>query len=229
MQQLPSGSYFITGTDTDVGKTVVTRALLESVNKQGLSSLAYKPISAGCEQTNSGLRNSDALILQNSSSIKVDYQFVNPIAFLPPIAPHIAAAQEAIEINIDTVSHGFNRLKEKQADVLFVEGAGGWHLPVNNSLLLSDWVIEQGLDVIVVVGLKLGCLNHALLTVQSIQQSGLKVAGWIANHISPDMPYAQENISSLKELINAPLLAEIPFIEQVETTNLSQYIQVDFV
>jgi len=221
-------TYFITGTDTDVGKTICTKALLQAANKQSLRTLAYKPISAGCEETNEGLRNQDALILQQHSSITVDYDNVNPIAFKEPIAPHIAALKTQQVISVDIINKGLTVLQNKQPQLLLVEGAGGWHLPVSNEQLLSDWVVEKQLPVILIVGLKLGCLNHALLTAQTIQQSGLYIAGWIANHLQPDMPYVQDNISTLNSLIKAPLIAEIPFLENINKQDLSSYIEVEF-
>lgn len=225
---LIASTYFVTGTDTDVGKTVCTKALLQAANKQNKRSLAYKPIAAGCTQTEQGLRNEDALILQQNSSVHVAYDAVNPITFKQAIAPHIAASENKCSINLTTVDQGLAFLQQQQAQLLLIEGAGGWHLPINNKQLFSEWVIEKQLPVIVVVGLKLGCLNHALLTTQSIQQSGLTIAGWIANHLQHDMPYVAQNIDTLKNYIKAPLLAEIPFLNNIEQQNLSQYIKVDF-
>ena len=227
--KLASGAYFITGTDTDVGKTICTKALLQAANKQNKSTLAYKPISAGCEETVEGLRNQDALILQQNSSIKVDYDAVNPIAYKQPIAPHIAAFESQQMIDTNNIDKGLVFLKQKKPQLLLIEGAGGWHLPINNQQLLSEWVIENQLPVILVVGLKLGCLNHALLTAQAIQQSGLTISGWIANHLQADMPFAEENITTLKGFIKAPLLVEIPFLDEVEQQDLGIYIDVDFV
>lgn len=228
LTSLIAGTYFVTGTDTDVGKTVCTKALLQAANKQNKSTLAYKPISAGCALTEKGLRNEDALILQQNSSIQVAYDAVNPIAFKQAIAPHIAASENKCSINLTTIDQGLAFLQQQQSQLLLVEGAGGWHLPINNKQLFSEWVIEKQLPIIVVVGLKLGCLNHALLTTQSIQQSGLIIAGWIANHLQQDMPYVAQNIDTLKNHIKAPLLAEIPFLNNIEQQDLSQYIKVNF-
>jgi len=225
---LKSGTYFVTGTDTDVGKTVCTKALLQAASKQHKSTLAYKPISAGCEETHLGLRNEDALILQQNSTLKVIYDEVNPIAYQQPIAPHIAAIENEQPICLTLINQGLDFLQLQQAQFLFVEGAGGWHLPINNKQLFSEWVIKKQLPVIVVIGLKLGCLNHALLTVQSIQQSGLTIAGWIANHVQPNMPYVEQNIETLKAFIGAPLFAEIPFLQNIVEQDLSSYINVDF-
>jgi dethiobiotin synthetase len=226
---LPLGCYFVTGTDTDVGKTVCTKALLQAAEQQGKSTLAYKPIAAGCDKTVYGLRNRDALILQKESSIEVEYNAINPIAYHQPIAPHIAAKQCGNAINLDLVDQGLSFLQQKRPQLLFVEGAGGWHLPINEQQLFSQWVSTKKLPIILVVGLKLGCLNHALLTAQAIKMSGTPLVGWIANHLQQKMPYVDENISTLKKALGAPLLAEIPFLDNIEQQDLSTYIKVDFI
>lgn len=228
LTNLKSGTYFITGTDTDVGKTVCTKALLQAASKQHKSTLAYKPISAGCEETHLGLRNEDALILQQNSTLKVGYDEVNPIAYKQPIAPHIAAIENEQPICLTLINQGLDFLQQQQAQFLFVEGAGGWHLPINNQQLFSEWVIERQLPVIVIIGLKLGCLNHALLTLKTIEQSGLTIAGWVANHLQHDMPYVEQNINTLKEFIDAPLLGTIPFLGNINEQDLSLYIDVNF-
>lgn len=219
--------YFVTGTDTDVGKTVCCKALLQAANQQGKTTLAYKPIAAGCEVTAQGLRNDDAIILQNSSSIKVAYELINPIAFKEPIAPHIAAQIEKKPINIASITQGLITLQAKQPNLLIVEGAGGWLLPINNQQLFSEWVVEQQLPVIIVVGMKLGCLNHALLTYQSIINAGLQVAGWIANQQQPTLPYYQQNLALLTAKIEAPMIAEIPYLSNIEKQDLAQYVDLD--
>lgn len=223
-----SKSYFITGTDTDVGKTLCCTALLQAANLRGLSTLAYKPIAAGCESTALGLRNHDALILQQNSSIEATYEWVNPIHFKDPIAPHLAATIENRPIDINIVSAGLMQLQKLHADVLIVEGAGGWHLPINNDLLLSQWVKEQDLAVILVVGMKLGCLNHALLTYQAIINDGLTVVGWIANQLETEMPFYQQNLQYLKQQISAPLIGELPSLQAPLQKKLAQYINFKF-
>ena len=225
---LPAGTYFITGTDTDAGKTICTKALLQAAQAQGLSTLAYKPIAAGCFETEQGLNNQDALILQESSSIRVDYDAINPIAFKQPIAPHIAAEMNESAIDLAVINRGLDNLKLKKPSFLFIEGAGGWHLPLNHQQLFSDWVKQQQLPVILVVGLKLGCLNHAILSAKSIQQDGLKIVGWIANNLQRNMPYVDKNIETLNAFIDAPLLAVIPFIDDIEKQDLSPFIRVNF-
>jgi dethiobiotin synthetase len=222
-------TYFVTGTDTDVGKTVCCDALLQAANLQGKATLAYKPIAAGCELTPNGVRNEDALILQKSSTIKLDYKLINPIAFMDPIAPHIAAEIENNPINVETITTGLHTLQNKKADLLIVEGAGGWFLPLNSEQLLSEWVVEQQLPVILVVGIKLGCLNHALLTYQAIINSGLKVAGWIANQVQPEMPYYKENLMFLNNRIDEPMIAEIPYLKDLKNTSLSQFVNLELI
>jgi dethiobiotin synthetase len=220
--------YFVTGTDTDVGKTVCCQALLQAANKQQLRTLAYKPIAAGCEQTPYGLRNHDALLLQKACSLEVAYERVNPIVFTPAIAPHIAAQLEDKPIEQRYISQGLERLKSLKSDLIIVEGAGGWRLPLNANETLSGWVATQKLPVILVVGMKLGCLNHAILTYESIINDGLKVVGWIANQVDKNMPFYAPNIEMLKHKIHAPMLAEIPYLQNVSEQDLSSYVNFNF-
>lgn len=221
-------TFFITGTDTDVGKTICSKALLQAANKQKLLTLAYKPIAAGCHQTESGLRNDDALILRENSSIDVPYHAVNPIAFQLPIAPHIAAELQDDPIDLDLISQGLHDLQQKNADFIIVEGAGGWRLPLNNQQMFSDWVVKHKLPVILVVGMKLGCLNHAILTYESILNDGLDVVGWIANQLQTDMPYYEQNIQLLSEKIDAPMIAEIPYLSDIDEADLAQFVNYPF-
>ena len=214
-------TFFITGTDTEVGKTFISRALLQAFNAKGLSTAAYKPVAAGCEQTSQGLRNEDALLLQAASSVTLSYQEVNPIALAEPVAPHLAAQQLKQQISLRDIAQGFVHLQNKQADVLLVEGAGGWRLPLGQAesgkqQFLSDFAIQHKLPVILVVGMRLGCLNHALLTAEVIQNDGLKIAGWVANQLNGDMPYLQENILSLTGLLKLPFIGSVPKLASPE-------------
>lgn len=220
----PQKTFFITGTDTDVGKTLCCKALLQAAKKQHLLTAAYKPIAAGCEPIQSGLRNSDALILQKQCSLNLTYHEVNPIALQLAIAPHIAAKIENTPINLDLISAGLHNLQDKKVELIIVEGAGGWRLPLNNKQMLSDWVIEQNLPVILVVGMKLGCLNHALLTYETIINDGLNVVAWIANQLQAEMPYYQQNLQWLKAKITAPMIAEIPYLSELEAVDLAPFI-----
>lgn len=219
-------AFFVTGTDTEVGKTFVSEAILILLNKKGLQTGGYKPIAAGCAPTAQGLRNEDALALQKHSSIDLSYDEVNPIAFEAAIAPHLAAQDFNLDataqpISIDTVREGFNGIFQKNPDVMIVEGAGGWRLPMGidyegQPRYLSEFVVEQNLSVILVVGMRLGCLNHAVLTAECIRNDGLKIAGWVANQMEPVMPFLEENIESLKNLLNAPLLGKLPRLKTSE-------------
>lgn len=204
--------FFISGTDTDVGKTYVSDLLLRTLAQAGKSTLGFKPISAGCEQTPSGLRNEDALILQAAGSVRAEYDDINPIAFAPAIAPHIAAEQAGESIELSKLQTHYEKMQSYQADVLLIEGAGGWRLPLNRKgNYLSDFVLQNQLPVILVVGMRLGCLNHAMLTVQAIERDGLTCVGWIANQLSDDMPVYAENLATLRDIMPAPLIAEVPY------------------
>lgn len=208
-----NSGYFITGTDTDVGKTVITLGLMQHLRQQGKTVAAMKPVASGCEQTPAGLRNDDAVQLLQQSSICLDYDQVNPYAFEPAIAPHIAAAQCGIRIEPEKIQRIYATLTG-QADCVLVEGVGGWQVPLNDRLTMADLAVQLGLDVILVVAMRLGCLNHALLTAAAIQSSGLKLAGWVANCL-PQMQAVDENINALKSRISAPLLGIVPALPGV--------------
>ncbi|MFB0912085.1 MAG: dethiobiotin synthase [Glaciecola sp.] len=227
-------SVFITGTDTDAGKTYVSVLLLHAINGRGLKSIGFKPIAAGCEQTAQGLRNDDALHLQSAASHKVCYEKVNPIALFPPIAPHIAAAQAGVNIDMQCVADTLKKLHNEDADFLLVEGAGGWRLPTFIPLLsngigestsaevngtkkiafLSDFVVQAKLPVILVIGMKLGCLNHAVLTFEQIKRDNCDIVGWFANQVDPSMRCYAENLASLHSLLDAPFLGEVKHNQQ---------------
>jgi dethiobiotin synthetase len=212
-------AYFVTGTDTDVGKTVVAAALLKHFSQtKGLSTIGFKPIAAGCEVTPQGLRNSDALSLFKHCHLPdgvgpLNYETVNPFAFEPPIAPHIAAKLAARPLSVEQLSTAYQPIKAFNTDITIVEGAGGWCLPLNDSEFLYQWVEREKLEVILVVGVKLGCLNHALLTQAFIQSQGLTIKGWVANIISEQMSNIEENIATLKHQLHSPLLGTVPFIK----------------
>jgi dethiobiotin synthetase len=207
--------YFITGTDTDVGKTMVTLGLMQYLQQQGKTVAAMKPVASGCEQTSGSLRNDDAVQLLQQSSIRLAYDLVNPYAFEPAIAPHIAAAQCGVRIELEKIQQAYTALTD-QADCVLVEGVGGWQVPLNGSATMADLAVQLGLDVILVVGMRLGCLNHALLTVTAIQSSGLKLAGWVANCLpSIQVEATDENINTLKSMISEPLLGIVPALPEV--------------
>lgn len=204
-------AYFITGTDTNVGKTFIAASLLIAAKERGLTTAALKPVAAGCEKTPEGLRNADALLLQSVITQKLYYEQINPIALEAAIAPHIAAQLEKRSLSADRLA-GFCRGVLNTADFTLVEGAGGWRVPINPTETLADLAKALRLPVILVVGVRLGCINHALLTVEAIRNDGLPLVGWIANCIDENMPAQQENIQSLMARIPAPCLAVIPWV-----------------
>jgi dethiobiotin synthetase len=218
--------FFITGTDTDVGKTLIAVGLLEAANKMGLSTLGLKPVADGCEQTDAGLRNADALLLQQTMSVKLSYEQINPVALEPAIAPHIAAEQVGRRLLVSQLSGYCRGALMQPADFAVIEGAGGWRLPLNSVETLAGLAKELKLPVILVVGIKLGCINHALLTAEAIASDGLPLAGWVANQLQADMPCYQQNLTTLKSLIPAPCLGEIPFLHNPDAVKVSEYLNL---
>jgi dethiobiotin synthetase len=210
MASLPAG-YFVTGTDTGVGKTVVTLGLMRRLQDRGRRVVAMKPVASGCRRTAQGLRHADALLLQRQSSLPLEYHEVNPYAFKPAIAPHLAAAEAGERIRLAAIKTGFDRLAGR-ADQVCVEGIGGWLVPLNDSQTVADLAAALGLGIILVVGIRLGCLNHALLTQAAIQGAGLDFAGWVANHPAPGGERGCENIAALRSRLAAPLLGTVPFL-----------------
>ncbi|MBJ3816588.1 ATP-dependent dethiobiotin synthetase BioD [Shimwellia pseudoproteus] len=206
-----SKRWFVTGTDTEVGKTVASCALLRAAGQAGFRTAGYKPVASGSELTADGLRNSDALALQQASNLTLSYEQVNPYTFGEPTSPHIISQAEGRPIDLCRLSAGLHQL-ESVADWVQVEGAGGWFTPLSGTVFFSDWVVAEQLPVIVVVGVKLGCINHALLTVQAVRQAGLTVAGWIANDVVLPGARHQAYMASLRTMIDAPLLGEIPWM-----------------
>ncbi|CNB80448.1 dithiobiotin synthetase [Yersinia pseudotuberculosis] len=207
--------WFITGTDTDVGKTVASCALLQAAAAQGYRTAGYKPVASGSQMTADGLRNSDALALQANSSQRLGYSQVNPFTFLEATSPHIASESEGREIPLTVLSQGLRQL-ESSADWILIEGAGGWFTPLSPQATFADWVQQEQLPVIMVVGVKLGCINHALLTAQAIQHAGLTLAGWVANDVTPAGRRQAEYQATLARMITAPLLGIIPYLYDIE-------------
>lgn len=202
--------YFITGTDTGVGKTRITCDLIRAYQAQHISVMAYKPISCGAELTAEGLRHPDTLSLQHALVTHPPHEVINPWILQPPIAPHIAAQRAGIGLDVQEIAT--HCLQPSSAQVILVEGAGGWAVPVNAHATMATVAQAMQAEVILVVGMRLGCLNHALLTVHHIiHRSQLKLTGWVANQIDPHMQELAENIQTLQQLIPAPLLATVPY------------------
>lgn len=209
---LSSRYFFVAGTDTDVGKTLVACGLLKAAAAQGLRTLAIKPVAAGAEATAEGLRNQDALMLIAAMTEKLPYHQVNPVLLEPPIAPHIAAEQTGKRITVSQLAGLCRGAMMRAADMVLIEGAGGWRVPLNRHELLSGLAVELQAPVILVVGMKLGCINHALLTADAIRADGLRIAGWVANQIDPQMSCFDENLSFLEVMLRAPCLGVVPFL-----------------
>ena len=223
-----SKTFFVTGTDTGVGKSVVSAAILHDANEMGLTTLGLKPIAAGCDDTEDGLRNEDAVLLRRYSSIDVPYEMSNPISLSLAIAPHIAAEQEGRSINLARLEGMCKGALMQRPDLALIEGAGGWRVPINARHTLADLAKALNVPVILVVGLRLWCINHALLSAEAIRADGLAIAGWVINQVEPDMPYAEANIDSLRQRIPEPYLGAIPHSGQsVSVPELAQYIDIN--
>ncbi len=222
-----SPAYFITGTDTDVGKTTIAAGLLYAAREAGLSTAAGKPVASGCEMTSKGLRNADALALMAESSVALTYDEVNPFAFEPPIAPHIAAREAGAVVSVQSLLGPMRHILAKNADFTLIEGAGGWRVPLSGQDSLSDLAQRLDLPVILVVGVRLGCISHALLTAEAIARDGLQLAGWVANIIGPKNSRLEENLATLAERLPAPCLGRVPKLKSASAQAVAEHLQLD--
>jgi dethiobiotin synthetase len=201
---------FITGTDTGIGKTLVAVSFVRALVKHGLRVSVMKPIASGSEQTSQGLRNTDALALAEASNVEVPYAALNPYCFEPAISPHIAAEEARINVSLSVIKERYDALAAG-ADFVVVEGAGGWLAPISGSHSMADLPLLLDIPVILVVGLRLGCLNHALLSRQAIDAKGAELAGWVANEIDPALERRDENVATLARHFGSEPLAMFPF------------------
>ena len=217
---------FITGTDTNCGKTEIALGLMAAWQAQGHRVLGMKPVATGCDPSPAGLRNGDALRLQAQGSTAAPYDLINPYAFAPPIAPHLAAGQAGIEIASGPIRDA-HRALAAAAERVVVEGVGGWRVPLGTRLSVSDLPRLLDLPVVLVVGLKLGCLNHALLTAESIRAQGATLAGWVGNGSDPRMQSADENIATLAALLAAPCLGVVPWLARPAPDTLAGLLRPD--
>jgi dethiobiotin synthetase len=209
-------SYFIIGTDTNVGKTYVASHLIQHFVQAGFATIGMKPIASGCTANENGqLINDDVLALNAASNVAAPATLINPYAFAPAIAPHIAAELAGVNMQIEVIQQAYAALS-KLAEMVIVEGAGGFFVPINATQTLADIAVILNIPIILVVGIKLGCINHALLTVEAIQTRGLKLAGWVANQIEPDMPMVEGNLNTLKQRISAPCLSAVQWQKPAE-------------
>ena len=212
--------YFVTGTDTGVGKTLVACALLHAFAARGLEAAGMKPVASGTELVEGVLRNEDVEQLLAAASVGAPRHIVNPYCFEPPIAPHIAADREGVTIDLDHVGRCYAGLAAL-SDVVVVEGVGGFCVPLGPGVDTAALAARLALPVVLVVGMRLGCLNHALLTAEAIAARGLALAGWVANHVDPEMAAADENVRALEERLAAPLVARIAYAAHIEPRSIA--------
>ncbi|SFN64579.1 dethiobiotin synthase [Nitrosospira briensis] len=213
--------YFVTGTGTGVGKTLVSCALLHAFGASGKTTVGMKPVAAGCENG----KWQDVELLTGASTMAAPQELVNPYALIPPIAPHIAASRTDINIDISVIRQACLQLQQI-ADVMIVEGVGGFLVPLNDHQDSADMAKALGLPVILVVGMQLGCLNHALLTARTVRATGLPLAGWVANCIDPQMLALDENVLALEQRLACPLLGVLPFEQNPDARKLSALLDI---
>jgi dethiobiotin synthetase len=218
-----SKSWFVTGTDTGVGKTAVSCALLAAAAEAGLRTAAIKPVAAGCDEN---AHNEDALQLMMSMTEDLDYSQVNPVALDAPVAPHIAASLQNKQIQASRLVGLCRGVMSGAADFVLIEGAGGWRVPINRRETLADVATQLQVGVILVVGMQLGCINHALLTAEAIRRDGLQLAAWVANQPGPRMARHEENLDTLRQLLPAPLLGDVPFVPSWQAQQLSSHLDI---
>ena len=214
--------FFVTGTDTGVGKTTFAVALIHALRQRGLNVAAMKPVAAGCEEAKGQLKNDDVIALSAAANVKAHPQLINPYAFIPPIAPHIAAARTGVAIEFDKIKAAYAALSA-QAEVVVVEGVGGFRVPLGAHLDTADMAHALDLPIILVVGVRLGCLNHALLTAEAIEHRGLKWAGWVANILEPNMDALDENIAELEMRLPSPCLGRMSRCHTLVTDPVAAY------
>jgi dethiobiotin synthetase len=209
---MSAAGVFVTGTDTGVGKTVVACALVRGLRAQGISVAVMKPIASGSLRTPQGLRNEDALALREACATQAPYEETNPYCFEPAISPHIAAKEDSIEVDIRKIASMYRSIATR-ADFTVVEGAGGWLAPLGERESMADLASALGIPALLVVGLKLGCLNHAQLTRRAIATRGVPFAGWVASAIDPHMSRPEENLATLERLLGEAPLAKLAHLE----------------
>ena len=221
---MPRG-YFITGTDTDVGKTRVSLALLSALQRKGYSTIAMKPVACGCISKEGIYQNDDAVKLQQQASVHIPYELVNPYALPAPIAPHLAAAKNGQHIDIDRIRQ-IHHQQQNKADYIVMEGVGGWLVPLNAHDTTADMVKALEMPVILVAGIRLGCLNHALLTHAAIRERGIPLIAWVANCIDKDCLEIEDNIETLRGRLDAPLLGIIPYMEKHDVQTIADCLDI---
>ncbi|MDH5228771.1 MAG: dethiobiotin synthase [Gammaproteobacteria bacterium] len=217
---------FITGTDTDAGKTVIAAALIHCMAQTGKRVVGMKPVASGAVQTNNGLNSTDLELLQSQSNVNFPLALICPYMFQAPVSPNIAAAQTGVTISLNKISECYQQVASS-CDYVVVEGVGGWKAPLNHEQDVSDLVRHLNLPVILVVGLRLGCINHALLSLQSIRASQVPIIGWVANVLEPDMHSANEVMTTLCDRLSLPLIGHIPYFSQLSIEKIAALLNLD--
>lgn len=219
---------FVTGTDTEIGKTLVSSALLIAWGRRGLRTVGMKPVAAGTELHGNSKVNEDVQCLKAASTVQAPPEWVSPYLWDDPIAPHIAARQAGVQMDPQVIIKACRALSQR-ADVVVVEGVGGFCVPLSDSVNMADVAKQLNLPVVLVVGLRLGCISHALLTSEAIAARGLRLVGWVANTVDSNMPYMAENIATLKAALPAPLLGHIPRLETGAKHEAADYLDLSVV
>jgi dethiobiotin synthetase len=209
-----------------VGKTLVSAALIHAFIAHGLKVTGMKPVASGSELTTQGLRNSDALALQQAANVPADYDAINPYCFEPAIAPHLAAQQIGVSIELSMLQQAYRALAAR-SEVVIVEGAGGWRVPLTPSGYLSDFPEAEHMSVVMVIGLRLGCLNHAVLTAEAIQSGPCKLVGWVGNSIDPAFALLQQNLDTLRDRLPVPCLGVLPHAAEPDALALSKLLKME--
>lgn len=202
-------SCFVVGTDTEIGKTLISSAILHTLNEHGIPAAGMKPIASGATYIDGTWQNEDSHALAAASNVSLPLELITPYLFQEPVAPHIAAAKDNVKLDASHIQHCYHQITQR-ADAVVVEGVGGFRVPLTEHFDTADLAVQFGLPIVLVVGLRLGCLNHALLTAEAIAARGLRLAGWVANISDPDMPYQNENIAALQTRLQAPMLGVVP-------------------
>lgn len=218
-------SYFVAGTDTGAGKTVASLALMQAIRAAGREVYGMKPVASGCSRTAKGLISDDALLIQKYSSQPLPYSLVNPIALEQPCAPSIAAILEDRKIVPERIISAYREITGRPG-LLIMEGIGGWRTPVFGTIGMEGVIRHLAMPVILVVGLRLGCINHALLTLEAIYNDKIELAGWIANHVDPDYDYVAQTMACLKGTIERPLLGELPYMKEQDLNRAGSYLNI---
>lgn len=217
--------YFVTGNDTNVGKTVVAAAICEFLISRGNRVCAIKPVASGCIVKSNKLYSTDALtLMQHSSSKMLPYLAINPFAFKEPIAPHLAAKNNNVKLSVPRIITQSSAALMSDADYIIIEGAGGWYTPISDKETMADLALAYGYPIVLVIGIRLGCINQALLTYKCINDSGVKIAGWVANVIDRKMLYFRENIETIKHSLGVPLLGTIPYLDKINVKKAARFL-----